>query len=88
VTACGASANPKRVTTMVPAEGWSLRLAHSADCTSGAHQLRIVAWAATEMHGVQPICVSRDGAALDLLEDTLITCTDHCSARISREQES
>lgn len=69
---------------MVRVEGWTLHMTHSADCASSTSEYAVVALAATEMHGLQAVCLTCDGAGLDLVEDVIGRCTGQCSARMLR----
>jgi hypothetical protein len=87
VTACGLVVSLGRPTSMVPAEaGRKVRALHSSDCMYKISVFLVVAWAGTERHGVQPVCISLDGTTLGLLEDMLDQCTDESLWRAQREK--
>ncbi len=88
MTACGMGIDAKRITSMIAAEGWTVRTVHSPGCTSGVSEYLVVAWAATERHGLQPVCLTPDGAMFGLVEDlTVELCVDQCTIRILRVVE-
>lgn len=80
--------NPSQITAMTTASpGWQLRLRHSRDCSSPTRTVAVLAWAATAMHGVQPVCVDGTGTALGLLEDLCSDCSRHCRWHLTREAQ-
>ncbi|MGZ4324355.1 MAG: hypothetical protein ACXVV5_20010 [Solirubrobacteraceae bacterium] len=78
--------SPKRVSSMAPATlGWEVRIIHSDACPCETTTAPVVAWAATEAHGVQPVCVVYDGSRVGLIEDMLWDCVEECTWRAARE---
>ena len=75
------------VSMAAAAPEWTVKFDHADGCKSELQTFDVIAWAATEGGGVQPVCVARAGGFPALLWDLGPSCAETCACVVRREAQ-